>query len=100
VPNPGRHGQDQLVWACGLAPGRAPQILSSSRTRTTTAMPRLDHPRGFFSLSRPDRIRRPPYPTLARSRRLRVSDVAACVPDMSGCDAPIVMDAPTVLIGG
>ena len=36
MPDPGGHGQDQLVWACGLAPGRAPQILSSSGARTTT----------------------------------------------------------------
>ena len=50
-----------------LAPGQAPQLLSSSRARTTTDARIAIGFHGSCSLSRPDRTRRPPYPTLASS---------------------------------
>ena len=51
--------------ACGLALGRAPQILSSSRARTTSGHEaRAEMVVVLAPSSRQDR--RPPYPTLAR----------------------------------
>ena len=102
--DPSRHGQDQLAWACGCAPGRAAQILSSSRTRTTTAMAQAAiRRRGLSRYVVQTGSVAPPYPTLVPG----CTTCSSCrtwpamrMGDMSGCGAPIIMGAPTVMIGG
>ena len=94
-----------FLLSCGLAPGRAPQILSSSRARTTIQYAGPLTRAGSCSLRRPDRTRRPPYRTLARLRRLctpRATQLILTIAAWMEHDAPpftSVLPLPSSFVG-